>query len=105
MAFWINIYGCQPYPRHGPLSVNQLKNDSYHQALYTKKKGFVQGQKKRVRNQLLPKGQFISEEKPLTQRGQVRRKYGDTKVSFEINKDLWSVALLHNSETNKKAKK
>ena len=29
MVFWINIYGCQPYPRHGPLSVNQLKNDSY----------------------------------------------------------------------------
>ena len=29
MAFWINIYVCQPYPRHGPLSVNQLKNDSY----------------------------------------------------------------------------
>ena len=34
MAFWINIYGYQPYPRHGPLSVNQLKNDSYRQALY-----------------------------------------------------------------------
>ena len=29
MAFWINIYGCQPYHRLGPLSVNQLKNDSY----------------------------------------------------------------------------
>ena len=27
MAFWINIYGCQTYPRHGPLKVNQLKND------------------------------------------------------------------------------
>ena len=29
MAFWINIYGChcQPHPRHGPLSVKQLKND------------------------------------------------------------------------------
>ena len=25
MAFWINIYGCQLYPRHGHLSVNQLK--------------------------------------------------------------------------------
>ena len=29
MAFWINIYGCQPHPRHGPLSVKQLKNYSY----------------------------------------------------------------------------
>ena len=29
MAFWINIYVCQPYPRHGHLSVNQLKNQSY----------------------------------------------------------------------------
>ena len=27
MAFWINIHGCQPYPRHGPLKVNQLEND------------------------------------------------------------------------------
>ena len=34
MAFWINIYGCQPYPRHSPLSVNQLKNDSYRWAMY-----------------------------------------------------------------------
>ena len=25
----INIYGCQPHPSHGPLSVKQLKNDSY----------------------------------------------------------------------------
>ena len=29
VAFWINIYGCQPYPRYGPLKVNQLKNDSF----------------------------------------------------------------------------
>ena len=35
MAFWINIYGCQPHPRHGPLSVKQPKNDSYHKGLYT----------------------------------------------------------------------
>ena len=34
MAFWINIYGCQPYPRHGSLKVNQLKNHSFRQALY-----------------------------------------------------------------------
>ena len=34
MAFWINIYGCHPHPRHGPLSVKQLKNDSYRYALY-----------------------------------------------------------------------
>ena len=34
MAFWINNYGCQPYPRHGHLSVNQLKNQSYCQGLY-----------------------------------------------------------------------
>ena len=33
MAFWINIYGCQPYPRHGSLKVNQLKNHSFRQAL------------------------------------------------------------------------
>ena len=25
MAFWINIYECQPYPRHGHISVTQLK--------------------------------------------------------------------------------
>ena len=37
MAFWINIYGCQPYPRHGHLSVNQLKNQSYCSWLYEKK--------------------------------------------------------------------
>ena len=35
MAFWINIYGCQPYPRHGSLKVNQLKNHSFCQALYS----------------------------------------------------------------------
>ena len=29
MAFWFNISGCQAYPRHGPLKVNQFKNDSY----------------------------------------------------------------------------
>ena len=34
MAFWINIYECQLYPKHGHLSVNYLKNDSYCQALY-----------------------------------------------------------------------
>ena len=34
MAFWNNIYGCQLCLRNGPLSVNQLKNDSYRQALY-----------------------------------------------------------------------
>ena len=34
MAFWINIYECQLYPKHGHLSVNQLKNDSYCKALY-----------------------------------------------------------------------
>ena len=34
MAFWINIYGCQPHPRQDPLSVKHLKNDSYRQALY-----------------------------------------------------------------------
>ena len=34
MPFWINIYGCHPYPRHGHLSVNQLKNQSYCQGLY-----------------------------------------------------------------------
>ena len=27
MAFCINIYECQLYPKHGHLSVNQLKND------------------------------------------------------------------------------
>ena len=48
MAFWINIFGCQPYPRHGPLSVNQLKNDSYHQALYTKKKVLCKDRKKEL---------------------------------------------------------
>ena len=30
MAFGINIYECQSHPRHGPLSVKQLKNDSYY---------------------------------------------------------------------------
>ena len=34
MAFWINISGCQTYPRHGPLKVNQLKNNKYRSALY-----------------------------------------------------------------------
>ena len=34
MAFWINIYGSHPHPRRCPLSVKQLKNDSYRQALY-----------------------------------------------------------------------
>ena len=34
MPFWINICGCQLYPRHGHLCVNQLKNDSYCQPLY-----------------------------------------------------------------------
>ena len=34
MAFRINIYGCQPYPKHGHLWVNQLKNHSFRQALY-----------------------------------------------------------------------
>ena len=29
LAFWINIYECQLYPKHGHLSVNQLKNDNY----------------------------------------------------------------------------
>ena len=29
MAIWINIYGCQLYPKHAHLSANQLKNDSY----------------------------------------------------------------------------
>ena len=36
------------------------------------------------------------------------RSEGDMETSkfpFEINKELWSVTLLHNSETNKKAKK
>ena len=28
--------GCQPYPRHGPLKVNQLKNDSFRQGLQVK---------------------------------------------------------------------
>ena len=28
MAFGINIYGCQPYPRNSHLSVNKLKNGS-----------------------------------------------------------------------------
>jgi hypothetical protein len=28
-GIWINIYGCQPYPRNGHLWLNQLKNDSY----------------------------------------------------------------------------
>ena len=28
-GIWINIYRCQPYPRYGPLKVNQLKNDSF----------------------------------------------------------------------------
>jgi hypothetical protein len=23
MAFWINIYGCQPYPRHGHLHISK----------------------------------------------------------------------------------
>ena len=41
MAFWINIYGCQPYPRYGPLKVNQLKNDSFRQALYQTSKVFL----------------------------------------------------------------
>ena len=29
VVFWINMYGCQRHPRHVPLSVKQLKNDSY----------------------------------------------------------------------------
>ena len=29
MVFWINIYGCQPYPRHGPLKVNQIKTIAF----------------------------------------------------------------------------
>jgi hypothetical protein len=29
MAFQINIYGCQLYPKHCHLSVNQLKKGSY----------------------------------------------------------------------------
>ena len=34
MAFWINIYRCQLYSKHGHLSVNQLRDDNYFQALY-----------------------------------------------------------------------
>ena len=37
MAFWINIYECQLYPKYGHLSVNQLKNDRYCQALQVPK--------------------------------------------------------------------